>query len=110
MVDFDIHHVAPSVRDIRASAEWYERVFELEKAAELDQPAPLIIYRTPGGQAIDLRQDPEVGTEAFTQTHTGLDHIALTCGGRPALEKWRARLNELAWRTPGSSSRRSVCT
>lgn len=94
MPTVQIHHIALSVRDIEASARWYERVFDLELFAEIDEPAPVKVYRTPEGQAIDLRQDPDVVREPFTQTRVGLDHVGLGCADRAELEKWRSRLDE----------------
>lgn len=96
-----IHHVALSVSDVSRSAPWYERLFELQKVAELETPAPMLIYMTPDGQAIDLRQDPDVATEGFTQTRVGLDHVAFGCADRPELETWRARLDELGVQNSG---------
>jgi catechol 2,3-dioxygenase-like lactoylglutathione lyase family enzyme len=101
MLPVEIHHVALSVRDIDRSAAWYERLFELEKVAELDEPAPMRIYMTPRGQAIDLRQDPRAGTEPFTQERTGLDHVGFVCGDRVELEKWQARLDEFGVESSG---------
>jgi glyoxylase I family protein len=89
-----IQHVALSVTDMSRSAPWYERLFELQLVAELDKPAPMKIYMTPEGQAIDLRQDPAVSAERFTQTRAGLDHVGFVCADRAELEKWQAKLDE----------------
>lgn len=72
-----LHHVALSVRDIDKSADWYARLLELTLVAEFHDPAPMKIFMTPHGQAIDLRQDPQVCPEPFTQTHVGLNHVGL---------------------------------
>lgn len=89
-----IQHVALSVTDIGRSGPWYEHLFELQKVAEMTDPAPMEIYMTPEGQAIDLRQDPSVVRERFTQERVGLDHLAFVCQDPPELEAWLARLNE----------------
>jgi catechol-2,3-dioxygenase len=96
-----IQHVALSVSDIKRSAPWYERLFELQKVAEMADPAPLYIYMTPEGQAIDLREDPGVVRQPFTQERVGLDHLAFVCQDRPELESWLARLNELGAENSG---------
>jgi catechol 2,3-dioxygenase-like lactoylglutathione lyase family enzyme len=87
-----IQHVAFSVTDMSRSAPWYERLFELQKVAEFDEPAPMKIFMTPEGQAIDLRQDPGSVRERFTQTRVGLDHVGFVCADRAELEQWLARL------------------
>ncbi|MFZ0529454.1 MAG: VOC family protein [Propionicimonas sp.] len=83
-----LHHVALSVHDIDRSADWYARMLELTLLAETDDPAPMKIFVTPHGQAIDLRQDPHVSPEPFTQTHVGLDHVAFACADEAELEAW----------------------
>jgi catechol 2,3-dioxygenase-like lactoylglutathione lyase family enzyme len=89
-----IHHVGLSVHDIDKSADWYARLFDLTLVAEVDEPAPMKIFMTPGGQAIDLRQDPEVAPEGFTQEKVGLDHIGFVCSDRAELDGWLARLRD----------------
>lgn len=91
----EFHHIALSVRDIERSAAWYERLFGLDKVAEIARPAPMKIYVTPQGQAIDLREDPAVAAEPFTPERAGLDHVAFGCRDLKELEKWHARLEEL---------------
>jgi catechol 2,3-dioxygenase-like lactoylglutathione lyase family enzyme len=85
-----LHHVALSVRDIDKSADWYARLLELTLVAEFYDPAPMKIFMTPHGQALDLRQDPEVSPEPFTQTRVGLDHVAFSCGDEAELQAWLA--------------------
>jgi catechol-2,3-dioxygenase len=96
-----IQHVALSVTDIERSARWYEQLFELNKVAEMNDPARLVIYMTPEGQAIDLRQDPNVVREPFTQERVGLDHLAFVCEEMPELERWLARLKEFGVENSG---------
>ena len=87
-----IHHVGLSVRDIVASTEWYTRLFDLTVVAAFDEPAPMRVLMTPQGQAIDLRQDPEVVPEPFTQERVGLDHVGFVCADRDELDGWLRRL------------------
>ena len=89
-----IHHVGLSVHDIEASTEWYVRMFDLNVVAEFDEPAPMKVLMTPDGQAIDLRQDPAVTREGFTQEHVGLDHIGFVCRGRDELDTWQRKLQD----------------
>ena len=87
-----IHHIGFSVRDIDASADWYTRLFDLTLVAEIDEPAPMKVFMTPQGQAIDLRQDPRVSAASFTQEVVGLDHVGFICSSRDELDEWRDRL------------------
>ena len=94
MLQMRIQHVALSVRDITVSGPWYQGLFGFQKVAEFTDP-PLEIYLTPDGQALDLRQDPDVVPEPFTQTRVGLDHLAFVCLDRDELFAWLGRLAEL---------------
>ena len=87
-----LQHIALSVHDIDKSADWYVRLFDLTLGAEFDEPAPMKVFFTPQGQAIDLRQDPDVAPEAFTQTRVGLDHVGFVCASRAELDGWLERL------------------
>jgi glyoxylase I family protein len=89
-----LQHVALSVRDIDKSAEWYTELFDLTLAAEFDEPAHMKVYLTTDGQALDLRQDPDVIQEDFTQARVGLDHVAFVCADRAELDFWLSRLND----------------
>jgi catechol 2,3-dioxygenase-like lactoylglutathione lyase family enzyme len=89
-----LQHVALSVRDIDASADWYARLFDLTLVAEFDEPAPMKVFMTPDRQAIDLRQDPDVDGEPFSQKHVGLDHVAFVCQDRDELDAWDQKLAE----------------
>ena len=89
-----IHHVALSVRDVEASADWYARLFDLAVVAEIDVPAPMVILMSPQGQAIDLRQDPAVSADPFTQERIGLDHVGFVVTDRDELTAWESRLGE----------------
>jgi glyoxylase I family protein len=89
-----IHHVALSVSDVETSTDWYTRLFDLAMVAEFDEPAPMVVLMTPQGQAIDLRQDPKVVLERFTQERVGLDHVGFVVGDRTELDAWEQRLAE----------------
>ncbi len=89
-----LQHIALSVHDIDKSADWYARLFDLTLVAEFDEPAPMKVFMTPDGQAIDLRQDPAVAPDQFTQERVGLDHIGFVCSDRADLDQWYARLRD----------------
>ncbi|GAA0669592.1 VOC family protein [Streptomyces thermocarboxydovorans] len=97
-----IHHFSPTVTDVEASADWYQRVFGLERV-----PAPFPHYGSEdSGYAIlltDPNSDLAIGLhhhdankgEQFDETRTGLDHLALSVPNRAALEAWVTWLDEL---------------
>jgi catechol 2,3-dioxygenase-like lactoylglutathione lyase family enzyme len=89
-----LHHIAFSVTDIDASTDWYTRLFDLTLVAEVEDPAPMKVFMTPGGQAIDLRQDPEAAAAPFDQRCIGLDHVGFVCGDRAELDAWLTRLDD----------------
>ncbi|MBI4942761.1 MAG: VOC family protein [Actinobacteria bacterium] len=101
MPQMHLQHVALSVTDITRSGPWYEELFGLAKVAEFTEPAPMQVYMSPDGQAIDLRQDPAVDRERFSEKHVGLDHVAFVCADRAELDAWRERLTTLGVETSG---------
>ncbi len=101
MPQMKIQHVALSVTDITKSGPWYQELFGFEKVAEFAEPAPMEIYLTPDGQALDLRQDPDVVQERFTEKRPGLDHLAFVCADQAELDEWAARLADLGVENSG---------
>ncbi|MFC6239725.1 VOC family protein [Longivirga aurantiaca] len=101
MPQMKIQHVALSVTDITKSGPWYEELFGFAKVAEFAEPAPMAIYMTPEGQALDLRQDPDVAHERFTEKRVGLDHLAFVCADKAELDEWTARIAELGIENTG---------
>lgn len=96
-----IQHVGLSVTDIAKSGPWYEELFGFAKVAEFTEPAPMTVYMTPEGQAIDLRQDPDVVHERFTTARPGLDHFAFVCADRAELDAWLTRITDLGIENSG---------
>jgi glyoxylase I family protein len=89
-----LQHVALSVRDIDKSTEWYTALFGLDVVASFDEPAAMKVLMSPQMQAIDLRQDPAVVQEDFTQERVGLDHVGFVLTDRAELDTWLARLED----------------
>lgn len=92
-----VHHVALTVRDLEASAAWYERVFEAPVFASLeDEGHAFTILMRPDGFVIGLhRHDGTLPDDRFSEHRVGLDHIGFACPDREALEAWERRLDEL---------------
>lgn len=95
MPQMRLQHVALSVTDIARSGVWYEKLFGLAKVAEFTRPAPMAVYMTTDGQAIDLRQDPDVVAEPFSEKRVGLDHVAFVCADHGELDDWCDKLDDL---------------
>ena len=91
-----LHHVALTVRDLDASAAWYERLFDLELA--IDEPGDerrAKVYRLRGTSAmLGLVQHGGNDGSAFRPDRTGLDHAAFAVATRAGVDAWVARLDE----------------
>jgi glyoxylase I family protein len=97
-----LHHLAVTVDDVEASAEWYERVLGLQR---LPVPIPHHGDRSPGfgvlllepsaGWAVGLHHHQNHRRETADETRTGMDHLGLSVPERRDLDEWAARLDEL---------------
>jgi glyoxylase I family protein len=96
------HHFSPTVSDVDASAQWYERVFRMNRVpvsfphhgAENDGYAVLLIDPR-SGIAIGLHHHDANPGEPFHESRTGLDHISFGVAEREDLDAWAAWLDEL---------------
>lgn len=97
-----IHHFSPTVSDIERSAEWYCRVFGLQRLER--QPAH---HKDENGGYAVLLVDPNTGLliglhhhagfhgGEFDERRAGLDHIAWGVSTRADLEQWADWLTTL---------------
>ncbi len=92
-------HVGMTVRDMDASALWYQRVFGwivLRRFSEGEAGSPRIILYDPGsGFAYGLCQPHDRSGDSFDYRRTGLDHFALSVADNDELERWIAHLDAL---------------
>jgi glyoxylase I family protein len=92
-------HVAFTVRDHDASAEWYQRVFGwqvLRRYGADDAGTPRILLLDPSTFFVVGLCQPEDGAiGAFDHRHTGLDHFAFKVADERELDAWIAHLDEL---------------
>jgi len=93
-------HIALTVRDREASAEWYQRVFgwQVLRRYEAGQEAgsPRILLFDPASFfAVGLCQPADASGDAFDYRRTGLDHFAFRVADQAALEEWTAHLDGL---------------
>jgi len=95
MSDFPaIGHVAVTVKDLKVSRPWYQRLFGAE--AVLDEPTDGGFHHTVfmiGGTLVGLHEHPATDSDdVFSEFRTGLDHIGFGCADRAALVDWQNRL------------------
>jgi catechol 2,3-dioxygenase-like lactoylglutathione lyase family enzyme len=98
MADFPAaSHVAVTVTDLRASAEWYERLFGTKPVLDEDTgPFHHIVWALPDGFLFGIHSHPSTDkSEKFSEFRSGLDHISFRASDRAELEQWEKRLNEL---------------
>lgn len=91
-----IHHLGLTVRDVDASAGWYERVLGFERADQFESPdgARRKVFLRHGGFGIRLGLTEHRGATdlVFDETRVGLDHLAFAVTDRQELDVWAARL------------------
>jgi glyoxylase I family protein len=97
-----VHHFSPTVSDVEASAQWYERVFGLSRVPVpfphhgAEQGGYAVVLMDPrSGMVIGLHHHEANPGEPFRENRTGLDHIAFGVGGRADLDTWAGWLDEL---------------
>ncbi len=91
-----IHHLGLTVRDVNASAAWYERVLGFRRTDHYESPDGArhkVFLRHDGlGVRLGLTQHNGGSRDIFDETHVGLDHLAFTVSDRRELESWEKRL------------------
>ncbi|HLZ24668.1 MAG TPA: VOC family protein [Ktedonobacterales bacterium] len=91
-----VSHIALTVRDMRVSADWYERVLGFGFVTEFHVapgdagvPRILLLYQA-SGLLLSLCGHPGRTGDAFDPRRTGLDHIAFEVADRAELGSWMA--------------------
>lgn len=95
MITF-IHHVGLTVRDLEASAGWYERVLGFTRVGSFEEPSgqwrktflTLDALRT----RLTLTEHAGAPRDAFDERRAGLDHLAFGLEDVAGLDDWVARL------------------
>jgi len=97
-----IHHFSPTVRDVEASAEWYQKVFGLERVPvtfphyEREETGYAVLLIDPNsGLAIGLHENKDNQGEQFDECRTGLDHIGFNVSDRAQMEQWVEHLSAI---------------
>jgi glyoxylase I family protein len=91
-------HIALTVRDMDASADWYQRVFGwivLRRLAAGEAGTPRILLFDPAtGFALGVCQPEDGSGDQFDHRRTGLDHFAFGVADEAGLHAWAAHLDE----------------
>jgi len=94
----DIHHLGLTVRDVDASAAWYQDVLGFRRAGEYTAPDGArrkVFLRHDGLRArLGLTQHQRGNREAFDETRIGLDHLSFAVSRREDLDDWAQRFSE----------------
>jgi glyoxylase I family protein len=91
-------HVALTVRDLKVSVPWYERLFDGQPVLDEDTDPDFhhTVYLVGNWTLIGLHQHATAAPEGrFSEYNVGLDHLAFGVESRAELEKWTNRLDEL---------------
>jgi len=94
-------HVALTVRDMRVSAEWYQRVLGFSfvkefQVADGDAGIPrILLLHQHSGFLLGLCEHPGRTGDLFDPRRTGLDHIAFEVAHREEITSWMAHLDAL---------------
>ncbi|HZM30850.1 MAG TPA: VOC family protein [Acidimicrobiales bacterium] len=92
----DIHHLGLTVRDVEASAAWYESVLGFERVGEFEAPDGArrkVFLRHHGLRArLGLTQHRSGSPAPFDETRVGLDHLAFAVADRAELASWADHL------------------
>lgn len=87
-----VDHVAFTVTDLDVSQRFYTELFGF--VIVMDVGYGRICMHPSSGFVLALIQHPEAHGGAFTELHTGLDHLGLAAGSRAELEEWERRFDE----------------
>jgi catechol-2,3-dioxygenase len=95
-----INHVGVTVTDIERSTPWYSQVFGFTKLMEETHPdgtgRVVVLGKPDWSTCIGLHTHPANANESFSETRTGLDHVAFLVPNRADLDNWQAHLADLA--------------
>jgi catechol 2,3-dioxygenase-like lactoylglutathione lyase family enzyme len=89
------HHFAPTVSDVEASAQWYERVFGMTRVP-LTFPHhggkhagyAVVLTEPRTGIVLGLHHHDANPGQAFDERQTGLDHMSFAVASHADLDAW----------------------
>jgi catechol 2,3-dioxygenase-like lactoylglutathione lyase family enzyme len=90
------HHLALTVRDRAASAQWYREVLGFRFVREFETGIPRILQvHVESGFFISLYDHPDRSGDHFDPRRTGLDHLALAVPSDGRLSEWIDHLDTI---------------
>jgi glyoxylase I family protein len=93
-----IHHLGLTVRDVEASAAWYERVLGFRRSGQYESPdgarRKVFLVHEGLGVRLGLTQHRGGSRDDFDETRVGLDHLAFTVSDGDELAAWAVRLEQ----------------
>jgi glyoxylase I family protein len=102
------HHFSPTVSDVEASAQWYERVFGMTRVPVTfphygdEKSGYAVLLMDPrSGIAIGLHHHDGNPGRPFDESCTGLDHISFAVNDRADLEVWASWLDSIGVENSG---------
>lgn len=91
-----VDHIAITVRDLDASADFYERLLGAPPAGSIeDEGLRRRLFALPGGTHLGLTQHELPPPHGFSPYAPGLDHLGLAVEGRDELERWAQHLTSI---------------
>jgi catechol 2,3-dioxygenase-like lactoylglutathione lyase family enzyme len=102
------HHFAPTVSDVEASAQWYERVFGMTRVPVAfphhggEEGGYAVVLMEPrSGIVLGLHHHDGNPGQLFDERRTGLDHMSFAVAGRTDLDAWASWLDSLGVENSG---------
>jgi catechol 2,3-dioxygenase-like lactoylglutathione lyase family enzyme len=96
------HHFSPTVSDVEASAQWYERVFGMTRVPVAfphyggEKSGYAVVLMEPrSGIAIGLHHHDGNPGQPFDESCTGLDHMSFAVAARADLDTWAGWLDSI---------------
>ena len=97
------HHFGITVTDVEASADWYQRVLELERIppkiphyGNEESGYAVLLADFSCGIIIGIQHNTRNDGQSFDEARTGLDHVNMSVPGRSDLESWAEWLDDSA--------------
>ena len=95
----DLHHLGLTVRDVEASARWYEQVLGFQRAGGYESPDGArrkVFLRHPGLRIrLGLTEHRHGGDDRFDETRIGLDHLAFRVASKAELDDAAKHLDDI---------------